>query len=80
MPMSLKARAGLVGGGMFGAMHTSVPSSSVRSGAMADDEEEDASSPGMNGLGRGKSSSEEADERRKGREGEDWGMAMEMEL
>ena len=72
MPLSLKARAGLVGGGMFGAINTSVPSSSVRSGAMADDEEEDD-------AGRGKSSSEEAEERR-GREGEDWGMAMEMEL
>lgn len=57
---------------MFGAINTSVPSSSVRSGAMADDEEEDD-------AGRGKSSSEEAEERR-GREGEDWGMAMEMEL
>jgi len=76
MPLSLKARAGLVGGGMFGAINTSVPSSSVRSGAMADDEEEDDSS----GVGRGKSSSEEAEERRRGREGEDWGMAMEMEL
>jgi len=76
MPLSLKARAGLVGGGMFGAINTSVPSSSVRSGAMADDEEEDDSS----GAGRGKSSSEEAEERRRGREGEDWGMAMEMEL
>jgi hypothetical protein len=74
MPLSLKARAGLVGGGMFGAINTSVPSSSVRSGAMADDEEEEDT------AGRGKSSSEEADERRKGREGEDWGMAMEMEL
>lgn len=73
MPLSLKARAGLVGGGMFGAMNTSVPNSSVRSGALADDEEEEE------GV-RAKSSSEEADERRKGREGEDWGMAMEMEL
>lgn len=65
---------------MFGAMHTSVPSSSVRSGAMADDEDEDGRS-GFGGARRGKSSSEEADERRKGREGEEsWGMAMEMEL
>ena len=69
---------------MFGAMNTSVPNSSVRSGALADDEDdEDVGGGSGNGNGyvvRGKSSSEEADERRKGREGEEWGMAMEMEL
>ncbi|ORX38291.1 hypothetical protein BD324DRAFT_620292 [Kockovaella imperatae] len=81
-PLSLKSRGG-VGGGMFGPINTAMPSSSVRSGAMADDEEElssegrgDGSSP----RGRGKSSSEEVEERRKNREGEEWGMAMEMEL
>lgn len=77
-PMSLKSRQGLVGGGMFGnSINFAVPSSSVRSGAMADDEEEEE----LRGTNsRGKSSSEEAEERRKGREGEEWGMAMEMEL
>lgn len=76
IPLSLKARAGMIGGGMFGAINRSVPSSSMRSGADEDDEE-----LLPNGTtGRGKSSSEEAEERRKGREGEDWGMAMEMEL
>jgi hypothetical protein len=63
---------------MFGsAINFAVPSSSVRSGAMADDEEEEELRGTNN---RGKSSSEEAEERRKGREGEEWGMAMEMEL
>ena len=90
MPMSLTSRAGLVGGGMFGSfgktLDLSMPSSSVRSGALGDDEDEGHSSGGgRNGSakgsrGRGKSSSEEAEERRKGREGEEWGMAMEMEL
>lgn len=76
MPMSV--RASLVGGGMFGAKkHTAVPNSSVRSGALADDEDDEYP---LSPVGRGKSSSEEADERRKGREGEEWGMAMEMEL
>ena len=79
MPLSLKARAGLVGGGMFGAINTSMPSSSVRSGAMADDEDEN-DSLGTRGGSRAKSSSEEAEERRRAREGEEWGMAMEMEL
>lgn len=62
---------------MFGAINTSVPNSSVRSGVLGDDEDEDDSRVAGR---RGKSSSEEADERRKGREGEEWGMAMEMEL
>ena len=83
IPLSLKARAGLVGGGMFGALNTARPSSSVRSGVM-DEEEDDDEIGGREGREERtrdmKSSSEEAEERRKGREGEDWGMAMEMEL
>lgn len=76
MSPSLKSRTGLVGGGMFGAIHTVRPSSSVRSGAMGDDEDEGVSER----EARGKSSSEEAEDRRKAGDGEDWGMAMEMEL
>ena len=72
--MTLKARAGMIGGGMFGGINTLMPSSSIRSGA--DDDDDIAS----NRDNRGKSSSEEVEERRKRREGEDWGMAMEMEL
>lgn len=93
--LSLKARTGLVGGGMFGAINTSVRSSSVRSGAIDDDlheeeeeeldeEAEEALLHGGGGGTTGRSvrtsSSEEAEERRKGREGEEYGMAMEMEL
>jgi len=64
---------------MFGPINTSVRSSSVRSGA-ADLPEDEEDVP-LSGDNRGgKSSSEEAEERRKGREGEEWGMAMEMEL
>ncbi|KAK8854584.1 hypothetical protein IAR55_003323 [Kwoniella newhampshirensis] len=78
MPLYLKA--GMVGGGMFGAINTAVPSSSVRSGA-ADLPEDDEEGEEDDGWGRGKKgSSEEAEERRKN-EGEEWaGMAMEMEL
>ena len=72
MPLSLTARTGMIGGGMFGSINTVVQSSSIRSGA--DDDDDDLV------LNRGKSSSEEAEERRKAREGEEWGMAMEMEL
>ncbi|CAD6574640.1 MAG: hypothetical protein TREMPRED_001187 [Tremellales sp. Tagirdzhanova-0007] len=76
MPSSLKTRAGMIGGGMFGGtISTSVQSSSIRSGA---DDDEDL--PPIRGSGGGQSSSEEAEDRRRGREGEDWGMAMEMEL
>ncbi|WRT68639.1 uncharacterized protein IL334_005617 [Kwoniella shivajii] len=76
-------KAGLIGGGMFGTVHTAVPSSSVRSGAadlLEDEEEEDWANV------RGKSSSEEADAKRNASgsgegEGDGWnGMAMEMEL
>lgn len=79
MPMSLNARSGMIGGGMFGAINTSVPSSSMRSGADDDDDDEHDIPPKKGGSG-GKSSSEEAEDRRKTREGEEWGMAMEMEL
>lgn len=72
--MSLNARSGMIGGGMFGGINTSRPSSSIRSGADDDDDVRPVKGKG------GKSSSEEAEERRKGREGEEWGMAMEMEL
>ncbi|WVR09397.1 hypothetical protein IAU60_006464 [Kwoniella sp. DSM 27419] len=79
--MPLYHKAGMVGGGMFGAVHTAVPSSSVRSGA-ADLPEEDGEDVDEeeDGWGRrGKGSSEEADGRRG--EGEEWaGMASEMEL
>ena len=82
VPLSLKSRGG-VGGGMFGPINTAMPSSSVRSGAVADDEQEDESGrdDGSSPRRRGKSSSEEVEERRKARKGEEeWGMAMEMEL
>ncbi|WVQ95176.1 hypothetical protein IAU59_002270 [Kwoniella sp. CBS 9459] len=72
-------KAGMIGGGMFGAVHTAVPSSSVRSGAadLPEDDEEDEEDNWANA--RGKSSSEEAEGRRG--EGEEWaGMASEMEL
>ncbi|OCF32649.1 hypothetical protein I316_05570 [Kwoniella heveanensis BCC8398] len=74
-------KAGMIGGGMFGAVHTAVPSSSVRSGAadLPEDDEEDEDDNWANARGRGKSSSEEAEGRRG--EGEEWaGMASEMEL
>ena len=61
---------------MFGgAISTSVRSSSIRSGA---DDDEDL--PPIRGNGGGQSSSEEAEDRRRGMEGEEWGMAMDMEL
>ncbi|WWD02135.1 hypothetical protein V865_000173 [Kwoniella europaea PYCC6329] len=88
-PIPNRFKVGLVGGGMFGNVHTAVPSSSVRSGAAdlaedEEDEEEDWSKV------RGKSSSVEADPTRSTGNGgtgspaegeEGWnGMAMEMEL
>lgn len=86
IPLSLQSRAGMIGGGMFGAgVHSTVRSSSVRSGA-ADDlpEEDDDYDEAEDGYEaddpRAKSSSEEADERRRTREGEEYGMAEEMEL
>ena len=73
--MSLNARVDMIGGGMFGSINTSVPSSSMRSGA---DDDDDVVPNGL--VRRGNDHSEEADVRRKEREGEEWGMAMEMEL
>ncbi|TXT08870.1 hypothetical protein VHUM_02998 [Vanrija humicola] len=64
LPLSLTARAGMIGGGMFGrnATNFKVPDSGLRGGVAEDDEDDDLSF----GLGgRGKSSSEEADERRR---------------
>lgn len=71
-------RPGVLGGGVFGSMGRA--SSSIRSGVAdlpeEEDEEDDLAprTPHKNGL---KSSSEEAEERRKD---EEYGMAMEMEL
>ncbi|WVF67600.1 hypothetical protein IAT40_002358 [Kwoniella sp. CBS 6097] len=76
-------KAGMIGGGMFGAVHTAVPSSSVRSGAadLPEDDEEDEEDNWANARGRGKSSSEEAESEARRGEGEEWaGMASEMEL
>jgi hypothetical protein len=81
----------MIGGGMFGnTVNTSIRSSSIRSGAddlpeEEDDEDEDDDYSDLHGNGHGhghreKSSSEEAEEARKAREGEEWGMAEEMEL
>jgi hypothetical protein len=81
--MSLQSRTGMIGGGMFGngggGFHTTARSSSVRSGA-ADlpeaDEEED-----LVKIHRGPSSSEEAEERRKGeKDGDEWEMADGMDI
>lgn len=60
LPLSLTARATMIGGGMFGQRGASfkLPDSSVRGGA---EEEEDE----LRFNNRGKSSSEEADERRR---------------
>nr|XP_019044942.1 hypothetical protein I302_06858 [Kwoniella bestiolae CBS 10118]OCF23872.1 hypothetical protein I302_06858 [Kwoniella bestiolae CBS 10118] len=87
-PIPPRFKAGLVGGGMFGNVHTAVPSSSVRSGAadLPEDEEEDEQDDWANV--RGKSSSVEAESYPRGKNGgspgggeEGWnGMAMEMEL
>ena len=64
-----------VGGGMFKPMNMTVPSSSMRSGAYDEDD-----LPPATHAGRGKSGSKEAEERAKGGDGEDYGMAMDMEL
>ncbi|KAL1405781.1 hypothetical protein Q8F55_007455 [Vanrija albida] len=67
LPLSLTARAGMIGGGMFGRSATNfkVPDSGLR-GGVAEDEEDDDLSFGLGGrAGRAKSSSEEADERRR---------------
>ncbi|WWC71345.1 uncharacterized protein I206_105300 [Kwoniella pini CBS 10737] len=75
----------LMGGGMFGNVHTAVPSSSVRSGAadLPEEEEEDDVENDWSNV-RGKSSSAEPMKRNGSPgegEGEGWnGMAMEMEL
>ncbi|ODN90698.1 hypothetical protein L198_06014 [Cryptococcus wingfieldii CBS 7118] len=74
MPVYMKT--GMVGGGMFG-VRTQVPSSSVRSGAGVEEEDEEDSS-------EDKAREDEAEnwgvKENKEREGEDWGMALEMEL
>lgn len=66
MPTYMKT--GMVGGGMFG-VRTQVPSSSVRSGAGV--AEEEGAKEEEDGWG---------DIKEDKREGEEWGMAMEMEL
>ncbi|KAE8541833.1 hypothetical protein D1P53_002006 [Cryptococcus gattii VGV] len=69
MPTYMKT--GMVGGGMFG-VRTQVPSSSVRSGAgVAEEDEEEEVKEEEDGWG---------DIKEDKREGEEWGMAMEMEL
>ncbi|OWT38170.1 hypothetical protein C362_04036 [Cryptococcus neoformans Bt1] len=69
MPTYMKT--GMVGGGMFG-VRTQVPSSSVRSGAgVAEEDEEEGAKEEEDGWG---------DIKEDKREGEEWGMAMEMEL
>jgi hypothetical protein len=76
LPLSLGARASMIGGGMFGRQSGSfrMPDSSLRGGA--NEEEDDELEFGGRGA-RGKSSSEEADERRRDDEGFQIG---EMEL
>lgn len=74
MPTYMKT--GMVGGGMFGGgmfgVRTQVPSSSVRSGAgVAEEDEEEEVKEEEDGWG---------DIKEDKREGEEWGMAMEMEL
>lgn len=76
LPMSLTARTGLIGGGMFaGGINHAPAESSLRSGARISEDEARAAKKRS-----GKSSSEEAEDRRKNLDGEDWGMAMDMEL
>lgn len=68
LPLSLGARASMIGGGMFGATRTpsfKVPDSSVRGGLVEDDEDDEL----QYGRGVRKSSSEEAEERRRDDEG-----------
>jgi hypothetical protein len=66
---------------MFGGFHTTARNSSVRSGAADlpdhDEEEEEMEHEQAH---RGLSSSEEAEERRRGRDGEEFDMAEAMEL
>lgn len=66
LPLSLTARANMIGGGMFSGRSGSfkMPDSSLRGGANEEDEDELEF-----GRGRGKSSSEEAEERRREDEG-----------
>jgi hypothetical protein len=77
----------MIGGGMFGGFHSTARNSSVRSGAadLPDHEEEEELAEhehdhDIGGERRGPSSSEEAEERRRGRDGDEFDMAEAMEL
>ncbi|KAL7422380.1 hypothetical protein Q5752_003026 [Cryptotrichosporon argae] len=78
-PLSLSSRIGMIGGGMFGkTVRTEVPSSNVRGGPADADDDDDLDLAGpRRGMGIAAAA---AAARRKDEDGEEWGVAMDMEL